>query len=129
MVGVWSCAYETTRGSSVGYPDVQILIDELKLLPVELKVGFVDDDRLRSKEIRPSQISWHHEFRKAGGKAIILVCTGNPSKMDAWAIPSTDRKVTSQHKQGWPLVDCVQWVKGGKLTQSLDELWNTINAA
>lgn len=115
LIGGWSCAYETRSGGSFGYPDLQFLVDGV-LLPVEVKVGKVEGDRLVSRQIRPSQIKWHHDFWVAGGKALILVCMGNVNEMDAWAVPSTRREVTSQWKQGWPVKDCLKIVEKGKPT-------------
>lgn len=115
VIGGWSCAYETRSGGSFGYPDLQFLVGGV-LLPVEVKVGRVVGDRLLSRQIRPSQIKWHHDFWVAGGKALILVCTGNVNEMDAWAVPSTRREVTSQWKAGWLLRECVQMVRDGRGT-------------
>lgn len=114
IFGGWSCAYETRSGGNFGYPDLQFLVDGV-LLPVEVKVGKVVDGRLVSRQIRPSQIHWHHEFWVAGGRALILVCMGKVGEMDAWAIPSLNREVTSKWKQGWPTLDCVQMVRKGEL--------------
>lgn len=119
-IGVWTEAYETRSGSGVGYPDLQMLVGRL-LVPVELKAGGVENGRLRCSEIRPSQISWHHEFLKAGGKSFIVVCWSYGG-LNAWAIPSTDREVTSKWKQGWDLNLCEKWIGKGVVTISLSSL-------
>jgi hypothetical protein len=110
--GVWSEAYETARGSGSGYPDLQLLLDSV-LVPVELKCGVIRDIRLVPTRIRPAQISWHHEFKAAGGKAFVVVCTGEINVMSAWAIPSTDREVTSRWKEGYNILKCKQWMSSG----------------
>lgn len=119
----WSCAYETRSGSTVGYPDLQLLVGERRLvLPVEVKVGELKSGKLLSRQIRPSQISWHHEFWSAGGIALIVVCFGPVASMEAWALPSGDREVTSKWKEGWPLESCNLLVSKGKNMQDLDSL-------
>lgn len=124
IVGVWSEAYETRSGGGVGYPDLQLLVGRI-LIPVELKSGQLVGDRLKSKRIRPSQIVWHHDFKLAGGRAFILVCVGSVRAMDAWAVPSADRSVTSRWKEGWPVQGCQQWVSAGKLVADLNTLINS----
>lgn len=114
LVGGWSEVYETASGSGVGYPDLQLLVGR-SLLPVEMKRGEVKGALLKSEVIRPSQISWHHEFREAGGVAFICVCSGPVAAMDVWSVPSGDRRVTSRWKEGWHLGDCLLWVKEGRL--------------
>jgi hypothetical protein len=120
-LGVWSEAYEPARGSGVGYPDLQFLVCGI-LVPVELKKGRLKGERIYPMNVRPSQIAWLHNFNKAGGRAFLLVCTGEPSRMSAWAIPSIDREVTSKWKQGWLVEDCTQWVLAGGLTTNLSSL-------
>ena len=122
LVGVWSEVYEPTRGSGLGYPDVQLLVDR-KLLPVELKVGKVVGGMLMPEEVRPSQISWHHAFAREGGHALVLVCTGKPSAMDAWAIPSVRREVLSIWRKGYVIGDCIQWISRGSMRFPLDSTY------
>lgn len=131
LVGVWSEVYETRSGGGVGYPDVQLLVGGL-LLPVEVKVGELVDPKtvvgpqaqefLRPERVRPSQISWHHEFREAGGTAFVLVCTGQVRAMNAWVAPGTDRETLSQWRVGWPLRACTPWVEHGRLVVDLNEV-------
>jgi len=64
----WSEAYEPSRGSGTGYPDVQVLLSGV-LIPVEAKVAKLDQGVIRSRDIRPAQIGWHYRLMKAGGKS------------------------------------------------------------
>lgn len=118
LVGVWSEAYEPGMGSGVGYPDLQLLVGRL-LLPVELKSGVVFKGNLRPKQVKPSQISWHHDFFMAGGESWVVVCCGDPKYMDAWSVPSVHRDVLSRWRVGWPIQDCTQWVSQGSLSIDL----------
>lgn len=128
IIGGWSESYEPSRGSGVGYPDLQFLFIDCRLVPVEVKCGWIEDrfDKnknrlvlLRSEVIRPSQIRWHHDFRKAGGVAFVLICCGNVNKMNVWETPDTDRETLAQWNKGWDLKRCAQWVKDGELVRVL----------
>lgn len=76
--GHWIESYEPRRGSGMGIPDIQVLLPSESLglsvlLPIELKIGKITRNRLFPREIRGSQIVWHRDFRRAGGKAMVLV--------------------------------------------------------
>lgn len=120
LVGVWSEVYETRSGSGVGYPDLQLLVVPY-LLPVELKSGVIVGGLLKPRQIKASQISWHHNFLMAGGKSWVVVCCGKPKEMDAWAIPSTHRDELSKWKKGFELKYCYQWVNSGRLIIRLSD--------
>lgn len=122
----WSQTNEIRSGSSFGAPDLQFLVNGM-LLPVEVKRGVADFVSIGCgvifpEVIRPSQISWHHEFLMAGGKSFIVVCYVHERIMDAWALPSVHRDVTSQWNEGFLLADCTQWVKDGKAVIELADL-------
>jgi hypothetical protein len=118
VVHVWSESYEPGLGSGVGYPDLQLLAGD-RLMPVELKVGRIDKDRIKCRAIKPSQISWHDEFMKAGGRSWIVAGWIEDRKLNAWAIPSVRREVTSAWREGWLIDDCVCWVARGRLCVNL----------
>jgi hypothetical protein len=122
VIGGWSEAYETRAGSGVGYPDLQFLVRRSLLgvlVPVEVKVGEVSRERLVSREIRPSQISWWHSFMEAGGYGFVFVCSGPVAAMDAWATPSLDRLTLSRWKEGWEIQKCKKMISAGLLIRSL----------
>lgn len=77
----WVESYEPRRGSGVGIPDLQIVVDG-HILPVELKVGKVVDGALVVNEVRPDQIGWHRRLIDAGVASIFLVGVGTGSKPD-----------------------------------------------
>lgn len=120
LFGGWSCAYEPAPGSNTGYPDLQFLSDGI-LVPVEVKCGQIKMSRtagepfLLPAQIRPSQMRWHNDFLKAGGRAWVVVCMGPPREMDVYALPGTSREILMQHKTGYPLASCRQWVIKGTL--------------
>lgn len=121
VIGGWSEAYEPSRGSGVGYPDLQFLVGR-QLVPVEVKKGHIKNGRLYPTEIRGSQIIWHHKFWSAGGVAHIMVALGPVSKMDVWGLPAVDRYNTQWWRQGYILSECIPWVVAGLLQVQRSEL-------
>lgn len=104
----WSEAYEPRRGGGNGIPDIQLLIDRM-VVPVELKVGYTDNDMLYVYEIEPSQVSWHIQFWRAGGVANIVV--GIPSGKQSWEVltlPDVSFDLM-QWRRGWKLSECKPW--------------------
>ena len=68
----WHTQVHPGIGCDVGVPDL-ILLTPSGLLPVEVKIGMLEDQILWSKEIRPSQIRWHESLANAGGDSIFIV--------------------------------------------------------
>jgi hypothetical protein len=100
----WSCPYEPGLGSKTGYPDLQLMEDRSKqLLPVELKVGVLKNGRIFPREVRPSQVTWHYEFAKAGGRACLLTGTKLSGRWVGYAVPG----FWAEHwRLGYPIADC-----------------------
>jgi|SRR5687768_3852157 len=121
IIGGWSESYEPGRGSGVGYPDVQFLSGRL-LVPVEVKRGRRIRDRLFADRIRPSQITWHDSFLKAGGLSFVFVCFGSGKDFEVWSTPLPYREVTAAWRQGWALADCWRVIEGGKMALDLGSL-------
>lgn len=72
--GGWCERYEPARGSGVGYPDVQLLVEQL--IPVELKIiESIRNGYMYSEEVRGSQIGWHTRLNKWGQKSFFLWAT------------------------------------------------------
>lgn len=76
----WHEHYEPRRGSGVGMPDVQVLMelpdrDHTSLVPIEFKVGEIcpDTRRLLVSGFEPAQPSWHYRFNAAGGFSLVMV--------------------------------------------------------
>lgn len=68
----WSETYEPSlRGGGIGIPDTQFMLAHV-LFPIEFKVGVIQDAHLIAMP-RPSQISWHARFSRAGGIALVAV--------------------------------------------------------
>lgn len=73
--GCWHCFLEPSLGSSTGVPDLLVLFPSgynCTPLPVELKLGWQEGNRVFTLAIRPAQIRWHDELGRAGGKSCIL---------------------------------------------------------
>lgn len=69
----WLTQLHPGQGSDVGIPDL-ILGDSSGLLPVEVKLGSIDEDNiLWCSAIRPAQIVWHKALADAGFNSILLV--------------------------------------------------------
>jgi hypothetical protein len=115
----WSETYEPARGSGVGYPDLQFLV-EGRILPIEVKVGWMAGEVLKSKIIRPSQIGWHDRFAKAGGKALVVICIKEgKSEWKAWALKNNRRETTAKWRQGWLLKDCKLFAANGVINADI----------
>ena len=94
--GVWSEAFEPTRGTSVGTPDCLVLFgkDTGGINPsifVELKVGKIEGDKLFVTEIRASQYSWHKHFQYFGGISCFAVGVKNGKDWDIYILPKFDQ--------------------------------------
>lgn len=68
----WISSYEPRRGSTIGIPDLQIVVART-IVPIELKVGTIVGDELFTHDIRGAQIQWHRALREAGGRSFFLV--------------------------------------------------------
>lgn len=69
----WCKRVEPAMGMDPGFPDL-VCLTPSGLLPVELKIGHVDENNvLWCSEIRPSQIAWHLELERAGGMSCFAV--------------------------------------------------------
>lgn len=61
-------------GSDSGLPDLMTGLDSIGLLPMELKIGTINDTRtIKCSAIRPSQIRWHTELTSHGYLSSILI--------------------------------------------------------
>ena len=68
----WMETYEPRRGTGIGIPDVQIVVDG-RIVPIELKVGVIKNGVLFPREIRPPQIVWHKKLNDAGVASVLLI--------------------------------------------------------
>lgn len=68
----WVERIEKGRGTRDGFPDLVFLLNGI-MIPVELKRGTIEGGYLLSDNIRPSQIQWHSNFVRHGGKSLLLV--------------------------------------------------------
>jgi hypothetical protein len=87
----WIESYEPRRGTGIGIPDIQIVVD-CQLLPIELKVGEFDPrGRLHPREIRPAQIMWHKKLHEHGVATVLLIGVWDVVKesWSAWPVHGT----------------------------------------
>lgn len=102
----WLNYVEPTTGSSIGSPDVEVLLNG-QIVKIEFKVGKIINGLLFMRKVRGQQIQWHRSFSLAGGNS--LFCTG----ID-WNEPQylTNGKHIKLWKKGFLLgVDCVDTCK------------------
>jgi hypothetical protein len=90
---LWSECYEPAMGSGTGYPDIQVLSPLNNLLPIELKLGKLVEGRIFPSEVRPDQVVWHHNFSRAGGKAVLAIGYEEQIGSNKWhtfAVPGSE---------------------------------------
>lgn len=84
----WSDVHEPRNTMGQGFPDVLILAKHPSggsyFIPIEFKVGHWKNGILHVSGFEPAQVSWHYNFRKAGGTAMIAV--GIRSGKNDWEI-------------------------------------------
>lgn len=71
----WFSCYEFAPGATPGVADIQILVKGI-IVPIELKVGSIENNLLEVERIRPAQIKWHNDLFNAGGYSFFLVAVG-----------------------------------------------------
>lgn len=72
--GGWVTQLHPGMGSDFGIPDLMTAVESIGLLPMELKIGTVEDDRtVWSSAVRPSQIAWHTNLTSHGYLSSILI--------------------------------------------------------
>ena len=85
----WQTQLHPGLGSDVGIPDL-LLLTPSGYLPVEIKIGMIEDGILWSKEIRPAQIKWHTGVANAGGDSIFLIGVWSGSYWRAFVVSGAD---------------------------------------
>ena len=103
----WADSFHPSSGSKTGIPDVTFLYDGV-LLPVELKIGKIVGEWLFISDVRPSQIRWAKEFRKAGGRSAFLCGVIEDGKWSSILLPF-DQVV--KLRQRFNMSDC-ECIKG-----------------
>jgi hypothetical protein len=106
----WKTWVEPTAGSTMGTPDLLILLPGQALpLPVELKVALVVRDRLRPFHVRPAQIRWHEELARSGGKSCFLFGVPSSIGWTAYVLASPRLSILRSWRSGFPsdMVTCV----------------------
>lgn len=106
----WSCKLEPGLGATVGVPDVLSLVGgHLELF--ELKVGWLEGNRLFCSEIRPAQVVWHKKLALAGGRSFLVIGV----KEARWKFFAVRGSSISGWKNGFGWDDCVFLGEEGKI--------------
>ena len=100
----WLESYEPRRGSGVGMADIQIVSDG-RLIPIELKIGFITDKKLCVSEIRPAQINWHRELNKTGVKSFFLIGVKTDKSWRSFIFDAAHLSSLSNHPSFWIVDD------------------------
>lgn len=97
--GSWVSQLHPGLGSDIGIPDLITATESVNLLPMELKIGSIEDNKiLWSSAIRPSQIAWHVNLTSHGYPSSILV--GVPVNK-TWRIFIVDGSLAAGCRDGW----------------------------
>jgi len=72
----WCERVEPAMGMNPGFPDL-LALTPATLLPIELKIGTIEDDVLWCSEIRPTQIAWHRNFANHGSESVFVIGVWN----------------------------------------------------
>ena len=110
LASAWHSFVEPSIGSTMGCPDLLLLLPgEQYPLPVELKVALVVRDQLRPTKLRPSQIRWHDQLARAGGRSCLLLGVPSPIGWTAYVLPDCRLEVLRRWRSGFPggAVTCV----------------------
>lgn len=104
--GLWTEAYEPAMGSGTGYPDIQVLSPRKVLLPIELKVGEIRDNKVFPREVRGDQVVWHRKFHQFGGISCCFIGVESRKGAEDWATYAVESHHLLDWKQGFPLEIC-----------------------
>lgn len=89
----WVSFFEPAFGSDFGVPDCEVFVWG-HCVHVELKIATVVGGKLKSREIRPAQISWHSDARAAGVRCCFLYAVESG---DQWLVFGN----TIEHAMKW----------------------------
>jgi hypothetical protein len=107
--GVWVTKFEPGFGGDFGVPDLGFLVGE-KWQFLELKIGEIFGGKLKCSEIRPSQFSWHRNFRLAGGRsAFFSVGVREGKEFRNFILPFPLEEFKLELKSGFDLGQVYEW--------------------
>lgn len=112
----WYEIYEPRKGSGTGMPDVQLLVndpdtEQLYLLPIEFKVGSTSGGLLLPEKVRPSQVSWHFRFNRAGGTSGVMVGAKHFKAWTPYYIPLHHGKDLTNWPNGFLPGEYYEWTR------------------
>lgn len=117
-LNMWSNALEPRSGSTMGYPDVLVLVGD-RFLPIEMKIGERVGWTIVPREIRPVQIAWHENLWRAGGISMVLVGYQDEYGWQGFALQDA-RKITLQrYRDGYAFSHCLPIIQNGFLNEEL----------
>lgn len=88
----WLTQLHPGQGSDIGVPDLIVGVSS-GLLPVEIKVGSVDDEGVVwSCAVRPAQIQWHMKLANHGFNSIMLIGVWQGATWKIYAVDSVNAR-------------------------------------
>jgi hypothetical protein len=103
---IWHSYIEPASGSTIGTPDVMVLLPgQCLVLPVELKMTVcMREDRLKPHYLRPAQIQWHDGLARRGGLTCLLLAEPLiDGGFRCWVQPNCRHEVLKDWRQGFPI--------------------------
>lgn len=124
--GGWSSQFHPGMSSDFGIPDLITAVESVGLLPLEVKIGTVDEDHktLWCSTIRPSQIRWHGDLTSHGYITAFVI--GVPLGK-AWRVFLLDGMNGNKAKDGLVIGKDITEIDPRYLTTELDS-WAEANS-
>lgn len=101
----WLESYEPRRGTGIGIPDIQIVVDKV-LIPVELKVGEIENGWVIPREVRPAQIQWHRELNHYGVRTVLLIGVYDYED-EVWLPYPIDGRLIANWRNGFEIIETI----------------------
>lgn len=123
--GGWVTQLHPGMGSDFGIPDLMTAVESVGLLPLELKIGSIEENRtVWSSTIRPSQIRWHTELTGHGYLSAVLI--GVPLGK-TWRVFAVDGLKANKAKDGFVIGEDAVEIDPRFITTELDT-WAETNS-
>lgn len=123
--GGWVTQLHPGMGSDFGIPDLMTAVESVGILPVEIKIGSIEENRtVWSTTIRPSQIRWHTELTSHGYLSAILI---GVSLGKTWRVFAVDGLKANKAKDGFVIGEDALEIDPRFITTELDQ-WAETNS-
>lgn len=100
---LWNTRIEPSKGMDAGIPDLLLMTQDFGIIPTEIKIGTLSDDKLWCSEIRPSQIQWHKSFavKNKGINTASVFLVGVPHSGTKWRTFAFKGVISDQWENGF----------------------------